>query len=58
MKICLLKLLKNLKIKLFRQKWKLKKMRNRPDIEDLFIENVNLFLEYDNLKEKDKKNFP
>ena len=58
MKICLLKLLKNLKIKLFRQKWKLKKMRNRPDIEDLFIENVNLFLEYDNLKEKDKNNFP
>ena len=58
MKICLLKLLKNLKIKLFRQKWKLKKMRNRPDTEDLFIENVNLFLEYDNLKEKDKKISP
>ena len=25
----------------FRQKWKLKKMRNRPDMEDLFIDNVN-----------------
>ena len=58
MKICLLKLMKNLKIKLFRQKWKLKKMRNRTDIEDVFLENANLFLEDDNLKEKDKKISP